>query len=71
VITSHYAEPAKRVIVRAATLRRSPSGEGQAIRELAPGETFAMLDESLGWAWGYAGQDRRVGYVRSEAVGTH
>jgi hypothetical protein len=27
-----------------------------------------MLDESLGWAWGYAGEERRVGYVRSEAV---
>jgi hypothetical protein len=28
-----------------------------------------MLDDSLGWAWGYAGKDRRVGYVRSEALG--
>jgi hypothetical protein len=28
-----------------------------------------MLDDTLGWAWGYAGDDRRVGYVRSEAVG--
>jgi hypothetical protein len=34
-----------------------------------PGDPFAMLDVSLGWAWGYAGEDRRVGYVRSEAVG--
>ena len=24
-----------------------------------------MLDDSLGWAWGYAGEERRVGYVRS------
>ena len=39
------------------------------LRELAPGEPFAMLDDTLGWAWGYAGEDRRVGYVRSEAVG--
>jgi hypothetical protein len=28
-----------------------------------------MLDDSLGWAWGYAGKDRRVGYVASEALG--
>ena len=28
-----------------------------------------MLDDSLGWAWGYAGEERRVGYVRSDAVG--
>ena len=27
-----------------------------------------MLDESLGWAWGYAGSDQRVGYVPSEAL---
>jgi hypothetical protein len=27
-----------------------------------------MLDNSLGWAWGYAGDDKRVGYVRSDAV---
>jgi hypothetical protein len=32
---------------------------------LAVGETFAMLDDTVGWAWGYASQDRRVGYVRS------
>ena len=27
-----------------------------------------MLDNTLGWAWGYAGADRRVGYVRAEAL---
>jgi hypothetical protein len=27
-----------------------------------------MLDESLGWAWGYAGSDRRVGYLPDEAL---
>jgi hypothetical protein len=34
-----------------------------------PGEPFLMLDDSMGWAWGYAGENQRVGYVRSEAVG--
>ena len=38
------------------------------IRELTPGEPFLLLDDSVGWAWGYAGKDRRVGYVRSEAL---
>ena len=28
-----------------------------------------MLDDTLGWAWGYAGPDGRVGYVRGEALG--
>jgi hypothetical protein len=27
-----------------------------------------MLDDSVGWAWGYAGPERRVGYVTSEAL---
>ena len=39
------------------------------IRELEAGERFLLLDDSLGWAWGYAGEDRRVGYVRSECLG--
>ena len=50
-------------------LRAGPSDDAEAIRELAAGEPFAMLDDSLGWAWGYAGEDRRVGYVPSEALG--
>jgi hypothetical protein len=29
---------------------------------------FASLDDSLGWSWGYAGPERRVGYVPSEAL---
>jgi len=37
--------------------------------ELNAGDPFEMLDNSLGWAWGYAGPDGRVGYVRSEALG--
>jgi len=27
-----------------------------------------MLDDSLGWAWGYVGEDQRVGYVPTEAL---
>jgi hypothetical protein len=33
------------------------------VRELEAGEPFLMLDDSLGWAWGYAGKERRVGYL--------
>jgi hypothetical protein len=68
VIASHYAEPVERTVVSQATLRRSPSENADVVRDLAPGEPFAMLDESLGWAWGYAGDEQRVGYVRSGAV---
>jgi hypothetical protein len=36
--------------------------------ELKAGDSFLMLDDALGWAWGYAGEDRRVGYVPSELL---
>jgi hypothetical protein len=69
VIASHYAEPLHRSIVRTTILRGAPSDEAVAIRHLAAGEPFDLLDDGLGWAWGYAGKDRRVGYVRSETIG--
>lgn len=68
MIASHYAEPAARAIGVATTLREAPADHGAPIADLAAGERFALLDESLGWSWGYAGKDRRVGYVRSEAL---
>jgi hypothetical protein len=49
--------------------RDAPSEGAAVVRELLPGDPFLMLDDSMGWAWGYAGEDKRVGYVRSEAVG--
>lgn len=68
VIASHYVEPVERVMQSSSSLRSSPSAEGAIVRELASGEPFALLDERLGWAWGYAGTERRVGYVRSDAL---
>ncbi|MEO8548149.1 MAG: hypothetical protein ABI422_07265 [Sphingomicrobium sp.] len=69
VIASHYAEPLERLLTCPATLRAAPSDEAEALLELKPGDLFSMLDNSLGWAWGYAGKQRRVGYVRAETVG--
>jgi hypothetical protein len=68
VIASHYAEPLARVIGTPAALRSAPGDDAPVIRELAAGEAFSMLDDSLGWAWGYAGTERHVGYVRSGAL---
>jgi hypothetical protein len=51
-----------------ATLRRGPASDADAVEELGGDETFEMLDDSLGWAWGYAGKERRVGYLPSEAL---
>ena len=68
MIASHYAEPLDRVVNGSATLRDGPSDEAEALVELKAGEPFAMLDNSLGWAWGYAGKQRRVGYLRAEMI---
>jgi hypothetical protein len=69
VIASHYAETLDCRIATPAALRAAPFGDAAVIRQLAEGEPFALLDDSLGWAWGYAGDERRVGYVRSDALG--
>ena len=69
MIASHYAVPVARRIRDATTLYSRPGEDCTAIRTLNAGEPFDMLDDSIGWAWGYAGEDRRVGYVRAEALG--
>ena len=68
MIASHYAEPVEREISSRAELRTGPSADAELIRTLAPGHRFEMLDDSLGWAWGYAGEDRHVGYVHLSAI---
>ena len=68
VIASHYAEPLLRHLVAAAPLRRAADPESEVIAELKAGDELWMLDDTRGWAWGYAGPDRRVGYVRDDAV---
>jgi len=69
VIASHYAEPLERAVIKSAILRAAPSDEAEMLLELKPGDPFSMLDNSLGWAWGYAGKDGHVGYVAGDAVG--
>lgn len=71
VIASHYAAPIAKTAVSNAPLRIAPSDEAEVLAELEADDPFSMLDDTLGWAWGYAGRDRRVGYVRSEALGGH
>lgn len=68
VIASHYASPVAKTVAANAPLRRAPSDEAEELAELEIDDPFSMLDDTLGWAWGYAGRDRLVGYVRSEAL---
>jgi hypothetical protein len=62
VIASHYAEPLERELKHAADLLSEPDG-GDAIARLEAGARLLMLDCTRGWAWGYAGPERLVGYV--------
>jgi len=68
VIASHYVAPVERNVSSATPLRSGACEEAEVVRMLQPGETFAMLDDSVGWAWGYAGDERHVGYVRSDSL---
>jgi hypothetical protein len=68
VIASHYAEPVGCSVGRKSMLLSGPSEQSEGIRELAPGEPFELLDDTLGWAWGYAGAERRVGYLETAAL---
>lgn len=56
------------ILAEGVALRDAPSHESEIIGQLEPGEPFALLDDSTGWAWGYAGAERRVGYVPADAL---
>jgi cell wall-associated NlpC family hydrolase len=70
VFAPHYAAPeAVACAAASAMLRASPDDGAVAVSQLAFGETFAVVDQSGGWAWGYGLHDRYVGYVRADALG--
>jgi hypothetical protein len=66
VIASHYADPMTRALARDAVLREAGDAASRPLGDLAAGALFRMLDNSRGWAWGYA-PDGQVGYVESGA----
>ena len=68
VIASHYAEPLIRHLIANADLRAGPSDDSALIAALGKGNAIRILDNSRGWAWGYA-PDGRVGYIQAAAVG--
>ena len=52
----------------AAQLRAAPGTAADIIATVEAGDRFEMLDDSCGWAWGYAGAERLVGYLPSESL---
>lgn len=62
----HYAAPLLRACGLIATsVLQEPDDGAEAVSELLPGEGFAVLDLTAGWAWGYCLADHRVGYVEA------
>jgi cell wall-associated NlpC family hydrolase len=62
----HYASPLLRACALIpAPVLSEPSEGAEAVSELLPGESFAMLDLTAGWAWGYCLADHRVGYIEA------
>ena len=57
------------MVIANAPLRTAASDDAEELAELEADDPFSLLDDTLGWAWGYAGRDRVVGYVRSEVLG--
>jgi hypothetical protein len=70
VIASHYAEPVERRIARSTPLFEEANDRSAPLAKLDRGDLFLMLDDSLGWAWGYGGEGRLVGYVPADALAT-
>ena len=68
MLASHYAEAVERQVAAEAAVHSAPAEDAEVICRVAPGEPFAVVEDCVGWAWGYAGAERRVGYVRSELL---
>ena len=49
--------------VGATAVRANATEDGEVVSELKPGDEFAVLDISGGWAWGYRRLNHHVGYV--------
>jgi hypothetical protein len=70
VFAPHYARPHLcHCALPSAMLHEKPDAAAPAASQLLRGESFAVIDISGGWAWGYGLHDRYVGYVREEALG--
>ena len=60
----HYARPLIRVAGETAgAVYKAENRGSEMVSELCPGDEFAILDLSGGWAWGYRRLNHHVGYV--------
>lgn len=59
----------RQAVVPSAPLHRAQSLAAEQLDQLLFGEVFEVLDEVDGWAFGQAGRDDYVGYVRASELG--
>lgn len=59
----HYAEAAATVTLRETALLASNHEDAEILAVLPAGAAFALLDVTGDWAWGYAVNGHRVGYL--------
>lgn len=65
----HYAVPVMRCCGwSGADILSGPSHIAARISQLLPGECFAVVEASGGWAWGYSAHDGYVGYIAETAL---
>lgn len=69
VIASHFVDPVDCTLIRSAAFRSAPNDDAELIADLDAGEQFRLLESKLGWGWGYAGAEDKVGYVKADALG--
>lgn len=67
-VARRYAVPHPLRCTSAFTAVRAAPG-GEETSELLRGETFMVLSQDEGWAWGWCAHDHYVGYVESAALG--
>jgi len=65
----HYAQPVARPAgPDGANLYETPGQSAEVLGELGPHESFALLDVTGDWAWGYRSSDHLVGYVQASKL---
>lgn len=65
----HYVAPQlHRALGAGAMLRKAGSADAEAVSQILPGESFALLDGAGDWGWGYSVHDGYCGYVRLDAL---
>jgi len=64
----HYAAAAPRIASERIELLSKPDDGSDSVGELQAGESFALLNVTGDWAWGYRASDHLVGYLKASAL---